>query len=104
MERNTEEQIGVIQKENLTDKDTKEEEKELWVDSDDKSSSSEGGLDEFEYSKKFDINEYDKKVKEQESILSSHGKGRRGIGNYDIFCKSYGQPIPMNNKKTKSNL
>ena len=60
-------------------------------DSDSSGDTSDEEMESFAYREKFNILTYQAKIKEQSAILSSHQKGRRGIGNYDTFCKCFGQ-------------
>ena len=38
---------------------------------------------------KFDIEKYKKKTERDEERLRSEGKGRRGIRNYDTYCRCF---------------
>lgn len=40
--------------------------------------------------KKFNMEEYEAKVKDQMTMLLASSKGRRGLRNYDTYCRSFG--------------
>ena len=40
---------------------------------------------------KFNLEEYERQTKEQEELLCQQSKGRRGIGNYDVYCTCFNE-------------